>query len=318
MARTKNPNPKKTPAMFQRTQIVKRKAMMKTTRRGAYKKARKKQFQIRRAPFVETKINSSDSLMLELQMAPEASSAGMWNSLTYPTNVDNGDAHTLLPIAPYVFTTQGTDDHNMIGRGIFSKYLKTKVEFTLPMGNKTIRHPAEVYLIHGWVTQPVGATAHTTPNDKNVSYTDFQNHVNNQIKQYFNDRLDKLRFIEKNQSNLKILGYRKLKVRNSTNLGITPQVYESGLNDVIVGAPPTINMTCSWPCMKKLHLTKGQQFVAPNAHTTDFYYPNHSWIPFMMVYNPTFASYTDPNIYPPGDEPVITCRYNTQHYFTDS
>lgn len=324
MPRVKQSNPKRTPAMFQRTQVIRnpyhKRNLRRTTRKGAYSKNTKKAFQIRRAPFVETKVNSPDAMTKELQMEAEESTGGLWNSMVVNTQVHNSDAHTLLPIAPWIFTTQGTDDHNMLGRSIFSKYLKTKVEFTLPSQDRVIRHPAEVYLIHGWVTQPTGATAHTVPSDKNMTYAEFNNHVNDQIKQWFNDRYDKLRFIEKTQSNLKILGYQKLRVKPKSNLGMDPQIFESGLNDKIVGAPPTINMTCTWPCMKKLHMTKGQKFTAYSGHETDFYYPNHSWIPFLMVYSPTYESFRDTDIYPDlsTDEPIINVRYNTQHYFTDS
>lgn len=298
--------------------------LKKTTARGAYKRRAKRNFRVRREPFVETKVNSTEALTIETQIDPEASENGLWDSMTLPTTLHNTDAQTLLPIAPYVFNTQGMDDNNMIGRSIFSKYLKCKVEFTLPSQDRIIRHPAEVFLVHGWITQPVGATPNTVPSDKNVSYADFQNHCNNQIKQYFNDKNDKLRFISKTQSNIKILGYRKLRVKKSNNLGLVPTAYESlqgGLEeDIVVGSSPKINMTCSWPCMKKIHLTKGHQFQTthPPGHATDFYYPNHSWLPFMMVYNPSFADFTNPLIYAPGNEPVITVRYNTQHYFSDS
>ena len=151
----------------------------------------------------------------------------------------------------------------------------------------------------------------------------FMNHIDDQVQQYFNDRLDKLRFIGKSTSNLKILGYRKLRIPKRSNLGMEPQVYESGLDDKIEGSLPIINMECSWRCMKKLQLTKGEDLTMPHPPNTvsEFRYPNNSWIPFMLVYSPTFAQFRSQGaggIYPPGVEPFISVRYNTKHYYSDS
>lgn len=325
MARTKQSRPKRTPAMFQKTQVVPRKAMMKTTRKGAYKPARKKQMAIRRAPFVETKNVDTLGQCLRMGIAADETipGTGIRNTLL-PLELTNATAFNLLPIFPYYKNQHGLDDSEVIGSSLFSKYLKCKIEFELPSGQDLIRHPAEVYLIHGWVTQPIGATAHTTPNDKNMTPGLFMNHIDDQIQQYFNSRLDKLEIIPKRTSNLKIEGYRKLKVRKSNNLGVQTGQFESGLDDVLYGAPPLINMECNWKCQKKIHLSHGQN-VVHNGFTTEFRYPNHSWLPFVLVYSPTFQSFTDnatgPGlhpIYPPGVEPKIKVRYNTVHYYSDS
>jgi len=300
--------------------------LKRTTKKGAYKKNIKRNFQVRRAPFVETKSQDTEQVITRLGITGTESVLGLRNSLL-PLELQNATALTVLPLQPYVLNSQGITDETIVGTSIYSKYLKAKVEFELPYGDDTIRHPAEVYLIHGWVTQPIGATAHTTPSDKDITFGFYHNHINDQIQQYFNDRLDKIRVIPKNTSNLKIEGYRKLRVKKNNNLGMTSQIFESGLNDVIVGSQPTINMNVSWKCNKKLQLTRGEAMISPNPiiQPTQFMYPNNSWIPFLCVYNPTFSSFTDnatgpglSPIYPPGVEPKIKVRYNVQHYFSDS
>lgn len=323
MARTKQSNPRRTPAMFRRTQIVKRKPMMRTTRKGAYKPKRKQAMANRRAPFVETKSLDTLEQITRMGIAADESVQGIRNTLL-PLELQNASAFNLLPIFPYYKNQHGLDSGEILGSSIYSKYLKCKLEFELPSADNLIRHAAEVYLIHGWITQPIGATAHTTPSDKNMTPSVFMNHIDDQIQEYFNSRLDKLQVIPRRTSNLKIEGYRKLKVKKSANLGVNTGQFESGLDDKLYGANPLINMTCSWNCKKKLHLTHGTN-VVHNGFTTEFRYPNHSWIPFVLVYSPTFQSFTDnatgPGlnpIYPPGVEPKIKVRYNTIHYYSDS
>lgn len=297
--------------------------LKKTTTRGAYKRGAKKNFRVRREPFVETKALDTDTLMIEAGIAGNETAHGVRNTLL-PLELQNQSAFNILPIFEYYKKSQGIEDYQVVGNSIYSKYLKTKLEFTLPYGDDTIRHPAEVFLVHGWITQPIGATAHTSPSDKNMTQGIFMNHINDQIQQYFNDRLDKLRFIGPSTSNVQILGYKKLKIPKRANLGLVPTLYESGMDDPIEGSLPMINATVQWRCMKKIQLTKGISQVNPGSgFTSEFRYPNNSWIPFMVVYSPTFQSFTanQPgagNIYPPGIEPKISVRYNTKHYYSDS
>lgn len=322
MARVKQRNPKKTPAMFQRTQLVKRRPMMKTTRKGAYKAGRKKQMVIRRAPMVETKSLDTLTQITRMGLVADGQVEGIRNTLL-PYELQNVTAFNLLPIFPYYKNQHGLNEGEVIGSSIFSKYLKCKLEFELPSGQNLIRHPAEVYLIHGWITQPIGATAHTTPSDKNMTPGFFMNHIDDQVQQYFTSRFDKLQILPKSTSNLKIEGYRKLKVKERSNLGVNTGQFESGLNDMLYGAKPLINLECNWKCMKKIHLTKGQDVtvVGPGGQTTEFRYPNNSWIPFVLVYSPTHTTFRDNGaggVYPPGVEPKIKVRYNTIHYYSDS
>lgn len=299
------------------------KYLKKTTTKGAYKASTKKNFQKRRAPFVETKQLDTLTQCIRVGIGSDENVQGLRNTLL-PLELQNASAFNILPIFPYYKNQHGLDEGEVVGSSIYSKYLKSKVEFELPSGDNLIRHPAEVYLVHGWVTAPTNATAHTTPSDKNMTMAFYMNHIDDQLQQYFNSRLDKLQVIPKRTSNVKINGYRKLKVRETANLGVNTGQFESGLDDILYGAKPLINMTCNWKCMKKLHLTRGEN-VVHNGFTTEFRYPNHSWIPFMMVYSPTFQSFTDniagpglKPIYPPGVEPKIKVRYNTIHYYSDS
>lgn len=327
MPRTKQSNPKRTPRMFQKTStFYKKRPMVRTTRKGAYKPARKRAMVNRRNPLVETKQLDTLTQITRMGIVGEGQTEGIRNTLL-PLELSNATAFNILPIWPYYKNQHGLHEGEVIGSSIFSKYLKCKLEFELPMGDNLIRHPAEVYLIHGWITQPTGATAHTTPSDKNMTPGFFMNHIDDQLQQYFNGRLDKLEIIPKRTSNLKIEGYRKLKVKERSNLGVNTGQFESGLNDTLYGAKPLINMNCEWKCMKKIHLQHGAdvEVVGPGGQITEFRYPNWSWIPFVVVYSPTYQSFTDnvpgPGlnpIYPPGVEPKLKVRYNTIHYYTDS
>ena len=145
----------------------------------------------------------------------------------------------------------------MIGDNIFSRYLKAKVEFQLPSNDKIIRHPCDVYLIHGWVTVPLSKTLHTTPELYDLTRTQCNTHIKEQLEQYFNQRSDKIQYIPKRTNNIKILGYRKLKPKNNHNLGGSsgPIVNNLATGGAIItgaGGPPLVNMTCNWTTKRKI------------------------------------------------------------------
>jgi hypothetical protein len=146
---------------WERSSRVRRnpKNMAKTSRRGAYKKARKKQMVIRRNPIVET---------YKYQSAPNT------NSLTHlsTTNAFN----LILNQSFCCGYTQGLDTPNdgpstsvnvgptCRGRDVFSKLTAMKLRFDFPENDFMIRTnytPPQV--IHGWVKKTMFKTSDTDP-----------------------------------------------------------------------------------------------------------------------------------------------------------
>lgn len=320
------------------------KYLKKTTRKGAYKKSNKRNFQKRRAPFVETKKqtdilvslksgNQTGNKIDELRMTTEPLQISFGTPAAPGVPADPKEL-TIFPLQSFMNMNQGLDESSMIGNTVYSRFLKCKFEFQLPFGGNQIRHPCDMFLIHGWVTQPIGNTFHTTPTMTDFTRANYNTHIQEQIEQYFNQRSDKLDYIPKKTSNIKIEGYRKLKVKKSHNLGPDPQAVvtvtgtgSSGELEAIgsqisnYGAHPVVNMTCNWRTKRKIHYIKGKEGVTPSP--LDFFYPNYSWIPFVALYNPTAIEFLSSVTYPGTaagtvKSPDMYVRYNSIHYFSDS
>ena len=303
-------------------------ALKKTTRKGAYKPARKSNFQKRRAPFVETK--AIDDLLVAGKAGVLTNDAGddTIRNTVNPLTISNGTSSapntlTMLPINSFFGMQRGVSHSDMVGDNVYARYLKCKLEFELPSNDNIIRHPCDAYLIHGWVTLPMGLNFYTTPEQGDLTRTQLNAHIKTQVEQYFNQRSDKLQYISKRQNNIKILGYRKLKPKNSSNLGGSsgPVVNNLATGGAVVtgaGGPPLVNMSCSWPLKRKIFYEDGKSNLQAPVNNFGFMYPNFAWLPFMCFYNPTAHEFLNSGIYPGNLEPQIKVRYNSKFYFSDS
>lgn len=278
-----------------------RKYMKKTTKKGAYNKARKNQMAIRRAPFVETKSRTHEDVYLQVNNPSMVIDPTDFN--TIPNSNSDGDVQTItsLPILSMLSHSQGLGEDEMIGLSVFGKYLKAKLQFKLPDGANSITHPADVYLVHGFVKAPFGRTSFTNPTAQATDRNDVKGWISRHIKDFFDEREDKLRFIPKQNTNLTILGYRKIKPNRNANLGV----------DAIGNAQgtfPMINMSCYWPVKRKIYYTPGTS----NQANVQFLYPNTQQLPFMAVYNPTAGQFTA------GADYSLKVAYNDCFWYSDS
>lgn len=94
--------------------------LKKTTTRGAYKRGAKKNFRVRREPFVETKALDTDTLMIEAGIAGNETAHGVRNTLL-PLELQNQSAFNILPIFEYYKKSQGIEDYQVVGNSIYSK-----------------------------------------------------------------------------------------------------------------------------------------------------------------------------------------------------
>lgn len=305
------------------------KNLVKTTRRGAYKPKRKANFQKRRAPFVETK-QQTDILVALKAGVPANGVEDTIRRTSEALEISNGtfggasNTLTILPINSFCQMNRGLEHSDMIGDSVYSRYLKCKVEIGLPFGQRCIKHPCDLYLIHGWITHPIGNTVHTNPTKAEFTRTQLNEHIQEQLQQYFNQRIDKLQFIPKKTSNIKIEGYRKVKPKLNQSLGAPASqvMFSNNMGGIVqdsVGSPPVVNMTCNWRTKRKINYVQGTDNIDPTSGTAlMFNYPNYAWLPFMLLYNPTAAKFLDANIYTQQYEPKFNVRYNSAHYFSDS
>jgi hypothetical protein len=272
-------------------------------KRQAYKPRRKQQFANARRPFVECKSRTHEEIASEINNATEMIDPTDFNIIPNDTGGSTPVAQTVvqLPVWSYCNMTQGLGESEMIGLQCYSKYLKAKLQFKLPDGAEAITHQCDMYLVHGFVKAPYGATSFTTPTAPLTTRADYKAYIKNHIKDFFDQREDKLRFIPRQNTNLQILGYKRIKNNRNTNLGV-------GHYGTAQGTFPMINMSCYWPMKKKTYYTPGKD----QSNNLQFLYPNTTKIPFMCVYNPTAAQFQA------GTQYCVKVAYNDSHWFTDS
>ncbi len=296
--------------------------MKKTSRRGAYRPGAKSTFQKRRAPFVETK-RRVHGIMTALNAAQDGTPSANYQDTVSGLSVPNNDAFTLLNLASYYRASHGFLEHNTIGDSIYSKILKLKLQIRFPEGSDMIVNPVRLFLITGWCTAPTSFTNNTTITESAATQTDLFTHITNQLKEYFDQREDFLRFREKTTSNVQILKWQGLTPNINKTIAAPPAQIDHEPDPTkpsvirTVGAVPFVNKSFTWHTKRKIHLSEGTALATGNdAMLSDIQnlYPNNQWLPFALIYNPEFERMRDAN----NDNVTVTVAYNDIHYYTDS
>ncbi|AXQ65447.1 MAG: hypothetical protein [Circular genetic element sp.] len=332
--------------------------MRKVSKQGAYKKTVKSQMVMRRAPIVETKQRVASDIA-----AINGHAAGgddILNPLNWRTIVVD-DAFTLIPIDSYYRISHGLEEYQCIGNSLFSKYLNLKLQVRFPDGrakatlpdpsgtgtyevpNVMIRNATKLYMICGWVTRNWGLPlVQVNSENKLTSHTatqaNLKEYIISQLKPYFDDDEDKLQFRPKATTNIKVDKYVRVKPNLTTAIAsqATPANNWSvpgnpNYDEVVIGATgsiPDVYRSWSTKTNRKLTLTEGVKITTPISPETfrddENLYPNDSWLPFCVLYNPDYE--TQKARWLPDDvDPLklkqicaINYRFNDAHYFTDS
>jgi hypothetical protein len=143
--------------------------------KAAYKPKQKKRFMRKRQPFVETK---------KAFMVSTGNTGLVCNDLIAPTDLTapryrQWNNKNLSPIAHFLFMGRGLAPNEIVGRDIYSKYLKQKIEVILPAGTPAdttnagstpeanrpftrITQPIQLYVIWGWIKRPAGTATDLT------------------------------------------------------------------------------------------------------------------------------------------------------------
>jgi len=208
--------------------------------------------------------------------------------------------------------------------------------------NVFIENQCKLYFICGWVTKNLGRPIQISQAGdgflaKQVDEAFLARYVCDQIEPYFNDDTDKLEFRPKVTTNIKIEHYSRVKPNLNEAIatqGSPPNTWESdpgGINPdwkiAAHGSIPDVYKSWTFKTGRKIQMTLGTP-AAENAANTDTqnYYPNDSWIPFCIAYNPDYEGLLDQFVEPnsPGTDPYyqkvcqIQFRHNSAHYYTDS
>ena len=252
-----------------------------------------------RAPLVETKSRIQSEIALGTQL------------LNPKVFTPMKTVFHLCPLHAYTCMEQGIGEHQMLGNSVFSKYLNAKVQIRFPGGQNLIsdRHyPME--LICGWVPSSMALSTFTTPQVNQASPSDITTFVVQRISEYFNARTDKLDFIPKHASNLRITYRRKIKPDLSKSTVGPASVYDQA------GHIPDVMLYPKWTTNKKISFEEGNTYGDGAGVDRRNFFPNYSWIPFMVVYSPMSQGEAGNSPLPEAKCPRIS--YNVAHYYTDS
>ena len=303
----------------------KTKFMTKTTRKGAYRKGKKRNFQKRRAPFVETK-RRVHSIINGFNNNFDGTPSAEYQDVVGGLSIPNNDAFTLLDLASFYRNSHGFNEYNMIGDALFSKYLKIKVQIRWPEGSNMIVNPVKLYLITGWVTQPTGWTLNTTPTEQGATKENLLEHLTAQLKEYFDERRDFLRFREKSESNIIISKWQSLQPDLRHAVASVPGQIDVETDPSkppsirTTGAVPFVKRSYTWKIMRKYHYSQGTATAtgttppAGVTQDTQNLYPNNQSIPFALIYNPEYARMRNSK----NEDVNAIVAWNDIHYFTDS
>ena len=316
-----------------RTWNGKKKPMRRTTRKGAYKKAKVKAIKRRVAPLTETKTRElaeiaapfgaqsgqiADPTVYNPLMASTAQpaphtnaipSTGIYSLLTLP------NFYTQFQVGQRV----AVDNANRInGTNVFAKYLNVKGIVRFPVSENIQEYPQTLELIWGWCPA-INATTNTAPAVTGLSPANIYAHITAQISEYMNAQSDQLRFHPKRDQHCTIVGRRKIRPNLQKQYALPPMMKDDGQTVSSVGVVPDWKFNVSFKIMRKIHYDRGGviSYVDDNQNTIDevTYNLNDHRIPFVCFYQPDYGIIGQGN---PNEDQVPNVAYNSMFYFTDS
>jgi hypothetical protein len=285
--------------------------MRQTTKKGAYAPAKKKAFQNRRRPFVETKRRDKSQISNAITTQPQTT--GLYPQPLLTLDVPLTDSYHMISLDPFTRMTQGYKEFEMLGDSVFSKTIQLKTEISFPQGNDCIVNPFRAYLICGWVTNPYGLSQYTSPTFDQANYLHLSEYIISQVKEHFDNTTDRLEFQEKVRTGIRIEKYSRLLPKTAESV-FGPRTTMSS------GAPAKVERRHTWKVNRKVHYTKGIEDTDNNTklysgdELVQNWYPNDSWLPFACLYMPDFGKMNNED----GVRQTLQLRHNVLHSYSDS
>lgn len=218
-----------------------------------------------------------------------------------------------------MYQTQGLDESQMIGRSTYQTLCAAK--FLIKWPQKTMNtgipngagsgkifgaipdQPMNYKLYWGYVPKKLLYTNETDPNVNGASAFNIEQAINQRVSDYFNDRQDRIQFIPKKTSTIRIIGSKKLFPPWERQTGRRP--VSTVQNTVIDGKPvetlvhdgdvPDTLVKITWPINRKIHFEPTNTFghraasgddPAENialANGSTIFYRNYDHLPFAVI-----------------------------------
>ena len=222
---------------------------------------------------------------------------------------------------------QGIDEDQMTGRAVFAKYLKMKIHLQFPESINVPQDQPDMYIVHGWIKDSPSLngvnTVNGVSNPENWSIQNDWDWIRDQLAPYFDEREDKLRYIPKQNGNVAISDYHRIKPKVRQGWGrqrTTAVQFGDPTNTVLsVGTLMDYHRTLKWKMMRKVHYQMGDVATFTGTGTgrlNNFYINMNQWRPFACLYCPQLQ---DGTTNPPlviANLPKVA--YNSILYYTDS
>ncbi len=286
------------------------KYLRKTTKRGAYRKSTKSNFQNRRAPFIETKSKTHEDLVVQFP--------GLVDRSEFRTN--NFEVVHMNP-ETFLMWKRGMEENEVIGNSCYAKYLKMKIGVRFPQPAFQVNGqtkqipmtPQNYELIWGWIPNELGYTGQTTPKADEANINDIMAFINQRVTDYVNEQKDRIRFIPKQASTIRITGRRKIRPDMRFQSTAPPQTVSATIApDNTIGVIPDRYTSISWRMNKKLHLQPSSKLHSGQTGL----YPNFgTWLPFCVLVNWDYENL------PVGTTREAYCpavQYNDGIWYSDS
>ena len=312
----------------QRTQVGKKSGprykRVPVYRSKAFRKKRMKQ----NAIFKETKSRTDEQVQQRF-----GHGAAYFNQIptefhTWPTLGLAGGK--VFPLKMYSLDSQvqGTDDDTMVGQSLFSKYLKMKLTLRFPESLNVPQDQPNVYIIHGFITTSPNLNGHNTVQGTNDPSTwdtqkDFD-WLRTELQAYMDQKEDRLQYIPKRESNIKILGYHRVRAKQREGFGrqrTTAVQFGDPTNTVLsVGTLMDYHRSLTWPMMRKIHYDQGLAGIFATqpglVRSNNMFINTNQWRPFACLFCPELGA--DGGLNPPITvDNLPTVAYNSIHYYTD-
>ena len=300
----------------------------RVAKRFAY--ANKRRMASKNAPLKETKNRTDEEVHARFAAGQPAAYYNQNPLVFHP--FPTADKVFPLKIFSLDAQQQGIDEDMLIGKSCFAKYLKMKVHLEFPESVNTPQDNPDVYIVHGWIKSSPGLNGiQTVQNVINPEDWTIQNDwdwIRAELEPYFDEREDKLRYIPKQNSNLKIEGYHRVKPKQRIGWGRPRTVLGTITSDPAttelrtVGTLMNYHRTLKWNMYRKIHYEVGaaSTFQSEAAHisrSNGLYINMNQWRPFACLYCPQYGA--NGGVNPPltaANLPKVA--YNSILYYTDS
>jgi len=278
-------------------------------KKKAYSPANKRKFIRRSNPVAENKQVEGSQLSSQFGNNPDGTPV-LANLSVAPLNAAGHSMNTphyiFIPDSP-CYQKQGLDDFNCIGTSTFQRLCAAKMLIKWPQQSMRTgvtmtgdvsgtlmgaipEVPQSYKLYWGYVPMKHMLTGQTNPPAYEASAFYLETQVNQRIKDYFDQRADRIRFIPKKTSTINIIGSKTLNAPNY-NFGRMATSTKEPVDTTLDGSIADTLVKITWPINKKVHFEKTNKFAwnsasgepATPSNGSVAMYRNYDHIPFAVI-----------------------------------